>query len=107
MKGPPVANTATSRCVPSRSFWRALAVICFLAAFLGIQIASASHLHEESAEHQHFCPVCQAGHIPALRPAVGLRLAPPTLITWRIHREPLVIVYCHLPLSQSPRAPPA
>src|SRR5579875_3294238 len=68
-----------------RDIWRAVLVVCTIAGFLGIQIASATHPHDEGSDHRHCCPVCHAGHTPVLQPAAEMRVRPFTTAAWRPH----------------------
>lgn len=82
-------------------------MLCILFAFLGIQIASAAHLHTDACEHGHSCAVCHAGHTPIDQAVAEIGIAPPDLTDWGVQREESPIVRCHLPASQLSRGPPA
>ncbi|MBV9300510.1 MAG: hypothetical protein JOY62_04000 [Acidobacteriaceae bacterium] len=90
-----------------RSWWRAALAICIVFAVLGVQIASATHAHDDCGDHRHCCPVCHAGHTPVLQTVAESGVAPPGLTDWDVQREESPVLRCHLPASHFSRAPPA
>jgi hypothetical protein len=90
-----------------RSWWRAALVICVAFAFLGIQLASATHAHDNGYENDHACAICHAGHIPVIQTVAQIGVARPDLTGWSVPGEEFPAFRCHLPASQLSRAPPA
>lgn len=105
----PAYSQQTIRAARRRSLWRALLALCVLVVFLGIQIASASHLHADcdGHTHKHDCAICHAGHIPVVAVTSGISAAPISLTAWRLQREEFAAGFCRFAASRSSRAPPA
>lgn len=91
-----------------RSSLRVVLVLWVLLAFLGVQIASATHPHDNACERGgHSCALCHAGHTPVVQVAAEIGAAPADLRSWGIQGEESPLLLCNLPASQLSRAPPA
>lgn len=99
--------TGEGRVAP-RSPWRNAFVIFLLLCFAGLQTATTivDHAHEHGGPHSHCCPICHAGHVPAMQPTATVRIVAPETIQWSPCAERILLAAGTDVFLNSSRAPP-
>ena len=90
--------------IHSLALLRAVFALWLVTAFVGIQIASGTHPHDDDGGH--CCPICHVGHIPVLAAKSSAQVIRQDVVVTRIFAQVPRSKHVHRATLQVSRAPP-